>query len=60
MPELRPGDNLELTDLGRRFSGTYYVKRVEHQIGAGGFTTRFEVRRVYDGGVGPARSGGAR
>jgi phage protein D len=60
MPELRPGDNLELAGLGRRFSGTYYVKRVEHQIGTGGFMTRFEVRRVYDGGTGQSRPGGSR
>lgn len=55
MPELRPGDNLDLQGLGRRFSGLYYVKRVEHQIGSGGFTTRFDVRRVFDGGTRPNR-----
>ena len=45
LPDLRPGDNLELDGLGRRFSGTYYVKKVEHTIGGSGFTSRFEVRR---------------
>ena len=60
MPELRPGDNLGLQGLGRRFSGLYYVKRVEHQIGTGGFMTRFEVRRTHDGGTGPSRPGGPR
>lgn len=57
LPDLRPGDNLELDGLGRRFSGSYYVKKVEHRIGSSGYTTRFEVRRVFDGGT---RSQGAR
>ncbi len=52
LPDLRPGDNLELDGLGRRFSGVYYVKKVEHTIGGSGYTTNFEVRKVYDGGVG--------
>jgi phage protein D len=51
LPDLRPGDNLELDGLGQRFSGTYYVKKVEHKIGGSGFTSRFEVRRVFDGGT---------
>jgi phage protein D len=52
IPDLRPGDNVELEGLGRRFSGRYYVKRVEHALGGSGFTTQFDGRRVYDGGVG--------
>jgi phage protein D len=55
LPDLRPGDNMDLDGLGQRFSGAYYVKKVEHKIGSSGFTTRFEVRRVFDGGT---RSGG--
>jgi phage protein D len=50
LPELRPGQNVELLGLGQRFSGSYYVKRVEHTLGPQGFRTRFHVRRVYDGG----------
>jgi uncharacterized protein len=51
LPDLRPGDNVELTGLGSRFSGTYYVKKVEHSLGSSGYHTQFDVRKVYDGGV---------
>ncbi len=51
LPELRPGDNLEIYGLGRRFSGTYFVKRVEHTLSSSGFFTQFTARRVYDGGT---------
>ncbi|XVV15540.1 phage late control D family protein [Actinoplanes sp. CA-131856] len=50
LPELRPGDNLEIFGLGRRFSGTYYVKRVEHTLGTSGFFTTFTGRRIFQGG----------
>lgn len=52
LPELRPGDNLEIFGLGRRFSGTYYVKRVEHTLGTSGFFTTFTGRRIYQGEAG--------
>jgi|SRR5215470_6084043 len=51
LPELRPGDNLEVYGLGRRFSGTYFVKRVEHTLGNSGFFTQFTGRRIYQGGT---------
>jgi len=51
LPELRPGDNLEIYGLGRRFSGSYFVKRVEHTLGSGGFFTEFNARRIHDGGT---------
>jgi phage protein D len=51
LPELRPGDNLEIFGLGQRFSGSYYVKRVEHSLGSSGFFTDFTARRIYDGGT---------
>jgi uncharacterized protein len=50
IPDLRPGDNVELLKLGQRFSGEYYVKKVEHTLGGSGYLTRFDVRRVHDGG----------
>jgi uncharacterized protein len=50
LPELRPGDNLEIFGLGTRFSGTYYVKRVEHALGTSGFFTTFTGRRTVQGG----------
>lgn len=49
LPDLRPGDNVFLKNLGRRFSGEYYVKKVEHSLGNNGYMTNFDVRRVYDG-----------
>src|SRR5215475_2057091 len=52
LPELRPGDNLEVYGLGRRFSGTYFVKRVEHTLSStSGFFTQFTGRRIYQGGT---------
>jgi phage protein D len=51
LPDLRPGDNVELAGLGKRFSGNYYVKKVEHTLDAKGYVTSFEVRRVFDGGT---------
>lgn len=52
IPDLRPGDNLELQGLGKRFSGEYYVKKVEHSLSASsGYLTNFDVRRVFDGGT---------
>ena len=49
LADLRPGDNVELEKLGERYSGTYYVKKVEHTFGSVGYLTQFEVRRVFEG-----------
>lgn len=49
LPEVRAGETLGLTGLGERFSRPadgetyYYVESVRHRLGAGGFTTSFEV-----------------
>ena len=51
LPDLRPGDTMTINNLGDRFSGTYYVKKVEHEIGLKGYTTRFDVRKSYDEGA---------
>lgn len=51
LPDLRPGDNVELQGLGKRFSGEFYVTKVEHAIGGSGYTTHFDVRRSNDGGT---------
>jgi phage protein D len=61
LPEMRPGDLVELRGLGKRFSGArdkpinYYVKKVTHALGGSGYRTQFEVRSTADGG---AKSGG--
>ena len=49
LPELVPGDNLEIHGVGERFTGTYFVLRVEHTLNGSGFFTQFQGRRVYDG-----------
>lgn len=51
LPDLRPGDNIELEGLGKRFSGPYYVTKVEHTLGGSGYLTQFEVRSPTDGGT---------
>lgn len=49
LANLRPGDNLKLNGLGKRFNGDYYVKRVQHTIGSSGYKTQFDVRRTFEG-----------
>ena len=51
LPDLRPGDNVELQGLGKRFSGQYYVTKVEHTLGSSGYLTSFDVRNYVDGGT---------
>ncbi len=51
LPDLRPGENVFLKGLGKRFSGRYYVKKVEHTLGSSGYLTQFEVRKFADGGT---------
>jgi len=52
LAELRPRDVLEIHGIGRRFSGNYYVTRVEHTLSASGFFTGFRARRIADGSHG--------
>jgi len=51
LPDLRPGDNVELQGLGKRFSGQYYVTKVEHTLGSSGYLTSFDARNYVDGGT---------
>lgn len=51
IPDLRPGDNVEIKGVGQRFSGTYYITKVEHTLGSNGYTTGFTGRRSWDGGT---------
>ena len=51
LPDMRPGDNVEVKGVGKRFGGQYYITRVEHTIGNNGYTTGFTVRRSWDGGT---------
>ena len=46
LPDLRPGDNIQLTGLGKRFSGPYYVTSVTHTLRQDqGYRTSFTVER---------------
>lgn len=47
LPNLRPGHNLEIQNVGKLFSGAYYVKSCEHVIGERGYTTSFKVRKYF-------------
>jgi phage protein D len=51
IPDLRPGDNIEVQGLGKRFSGQYYVTKAQHALGNSGYHTTFEVRNYNDGGT---------
>jgi phage protein D len=43
--DIRAGRVVELTKLGKRFSGPYYVTSSTHAVGPSGYTTRFTVAR---------------
>lgn len=47
-PELRAGDNVQITGLGNRFAGEYHITKAEHTFGASGYLTQLTVRRLYD------------
>jgi phage protein D len=49
LPELRPGDNVEIHGVGLTFGGTYFVKTVTHTLNAGGFVTEFKATKTYLG-----------
>jgi phage protein D len=43
---MRPGQVIELKDIGTRFSGSYYVTAVEHRYTKrNGYVTHFKARR---------------
>jgi phage protein D len=45
LPDLRAGSILQITGLGDRFSGRYFVTATTHTIGDSGYTTQFECRK---------------
>jgi phage protein D len=45
VPVVRCGVTLEITDIGKPFSGIYYVASATHTVGADGYRTTFKVRR---------------
>jgi Bacteriophage probable baseplate hub protein len=52
LPDLRVRNVLEIHGIGLRFSGNYYVTRVEHTLSSSGFFTGFRARRIADGSHG--------
>lgn len=46
LPEVRPDRNVELKNLGKDFSKTYYVHEAVHKIDANGYRTRFKVKET--------------
>lgn len=51
LPDLDVDQTIELTGLGDRFSGIYYVTDVKHTIDSNGYRSSFDVRLATDGGV---------
>ena len=45
LPDLRAGSILNITGLGERFSGRYFVTATTHTINDSGYTTQFECRK---------------
>ena len=43
LPTLRAGDQVNISGVGKRFSGAYTLSKVTHTINSGGYQTRFEV-----------------
>jgi phage protein D len=56
LPDLRPGNHVEIHGVGRTFGGLYYVLKVTHTIGASGYMTEFEVCRTHDAMTGTAEA----
>lgn len=50
LPDLRAGKKLKIRDIGKRFSGTYFVTETTHTINDSGYTTRFKARREEEEG----------
>lgn len=44
IPEIRAGENVELTGLGKKFSKKYYIERSSHTITGSGYSTTFDVK----------------
>ena len=46
LPDLRAGSQLQLSGLGLRFNGRYFVTATTHTIGTSGYVTQFECKLV--------------
>jgi phage protein D/phage baseplate assembly protein gpV len=46
IPDLAAGDYIAIEGVGKRFSGTYRLRKVKHVIGERGFHTTFEIAQA--------------
>lgn len=44
-PEMKAGDKLELLNMGKKFSGTYFITQAKHIISTQGYRTKFSIER---------------
>lgn len=58
LPDLRSGRRVQVTNLGPRFDGEYYVTKTTHTVGDSGYRTDFEARRENAPQSGSQSSGG--
>jgi len=54
LPDLRAGREVSIIGIGARFSGTYFITDTTHTLGANGYTTSFNARRLHAHEVGAA------
>jgi uncharacterized protein len=46
LPKLRAGVAVQISGVGKNYSGRYFIMSTTHTIGDGGYTTQFECRRI--------------
>lgn len=51
IPELRAGDMIDISGVGKKFSGKYRLRKVNHTINGSGYRTTFEVAQRSTGNV---------
>jgi phage protein D len=49
LPDLRPGDNVEIHGVGPTFGGTWHVEKATHTLNASGLLTGFDLTKTYLG-----------
>lgn len=52
LPDLRAGCKVEISGLGARFDGTYFVTDTSHTLNDSGYVTKFNARREVTGALG--------
>jgi len=44
-PDIKPGDTVDLDDLGDTYSGNYYVDEVSHTVDSDDYDQHFDLKR---------------